>query len=113
MEFKNTRRKGETELSEIYKLDEDMEAAINVLINILDQFDELGRIHKNINDMLSSEDWKGLAKEKAKLTHGVISTYAENIFQLIFETKEEMKNLMYDAFDFSDVSEKVNLIRQM
>lgn len=113
MEFKNKRRKEETELSEIYKLDEDMEAAINVLINILDQFDELGRINENINDMLSSEDWKGLAKEKAKLTHGVINTYAENIFQLIFETKEEMKNLMYDAFDFSDVSEKVNLIRQM
>lgn len=100
-------------MSEVYKLDEDMEASINVLINILDQFDELGRINENINDMLSSEDWKGLAKEKAKLTHGVINTYAENIFQLIFETKEEMKNLMYDAFDFSDVSEKVNLIKGM
>jgi len=100
-------------LSEIYKLDEDTESAINVLTNILDQFDQLHGIHVSINDMLSSEDWKGLAKEKAKLTHGVISTYAENIFQLIFETREEMKNLMYDSFDFSDVSEKVNLIRQM
>lgn len=113
MEFKTAGRKEVTALSEIYKLDEDTEAAINVLTNILDQFDQLHGIHISINDMLSSEDWKGLAKEKAKLTHGVISTYAENIFQLIFETREEMKNLMYDAFDFSDVSEKVNLIRQM
>lgn len=100
-------------LSKIYKLDEDTETAINALTNMLYQFDKLRVINEKINDMLSSEAWKGLAKEKAKLTHGVINTYAENIFQLIFETKEELKNLMYDAFDFSDVSEKVNLIRQM
>lgn len=100
-----------TELSEIYKLDEDTETAINVLTNMLCQFDELRVINEKINDMLSSEAWKGLAKEKAKLTHGVITTYAENIFQLIFETEEEMKELMYNAFDFSDISEKVNLIK--
>lgn len=102
-----------TELSEIYKLDEDTEAAINVLTNMLYQFDELRGINEEINRMLSFETWKGLAKEKAKLTHDVITTYAENIFQLIFETEEEMKKLMENAFDFSDVSEKVNLIKGM
>lgn len=100
-------------MSEIYKLDEDTEAAINVLTNMLCQFDELRGINEEINRMLSSEAWKGLAKEKAKLTHDVITTYAENIFQLIFEAEEEMKKLMENAFNFSDVSEKVNLIKGM
>ncbi|MCM1287519.1 MAG: hypothetical protein NC240_04350 [Clostridium sp.] len=99
------------ELSEIYKLDEDAESAVNILTNIRYEFDELRGINKTISDMLSDDAWKGLAKEKANLTHRVIEAYAENIFQLIFEAEEEMKNLMYNAYDFSDISEKIKLIK--
>lgn len=83
------------------------------LKNVIDYFDDLKTINSELENLLQDKSWTGDTKTKCAAAVQMMEDYRDDLDEIAKDIKKYMGDVVYNANDFVNQSDKVASIRKV